>query len=186
MRKSVPVALLLLPLVPASALGWGGDHPQGKLHRLANWSEKLVELINSDGRAHGHWVNQSDEFFYQGNTEALNRFVERAAALKNPSLVVTLHAGSTRRSRLWGQKPELPYDWKLLVKSVAWARPATLQTAEGAPAHAIEIDIWIDKQVELEKIKLPAEVRVISGGELEKFISNHAPIGSKHPENENK
>ena len=57
-------------------LAAGGTHrkgPIGKVH--PDWSDALVGLINSDGRVHGHWVNANDEFFYQGDNAAVERFL---------------------------------------------------------------------------------------------------------------
>ena len=63
----------------------------------------LSELANWPSRVDGHWVNGNDEFFYQADTVVVNRFLVQCSKLKGTPSKVVIHAGSARRSALWGK-----------------------------------------------------------------------------------
>jgi hypothetical protein len=156
---------------------WGGDHvieADGKIkigiHE--DWPVGLENLINSGGCIHGHWVNANDEFFYKGDTATLNKFLEKYSTFKDTPLTLVIHAGSHRRSALWGEKPEKPYDWKLLVQKHGWGAPET-DSSNINEKYVVTLDVWIDRDIKLAEIIVPANVVVKSGGEIEDFISKH-------------
>lgn len=168
--------LLATCLLTPPAFGIGADHQidqDGNIRgaQSPDWPSGLAGLINSGPVFHGHWVNANSEFFYLGDTASLTRFLKRYATLKNTPLVVVIHAGSARRSELWGEKPKERYDWKVLV----------LRRGRGAPEKAdspdekwvVTVHVWIDRSVRLGELVVPGNVNVESGGEIETFIGKH-------------
>ena len=157
------------------ALGMGGDYridADGKfVPEQRDWPPGLVGLINSGPVFHGHWVNANSEFFFLGDTASLTRFLKRYSGLKNTPLGVVLHAGSARRSELWGDKPTERYDWKVSV----------LRRGRGAPEkpdnpkekYVVTVDVWIDHDIRLGDLVVPKDVQVKSAGGIEAFVTKH-------------
>jgi hypothetical protein len=174
-RSAVCLSAIASTLVCWQCLfAMGGNHRPGKIGKVhADWSDRLLELINFEGRVHGHWVNANDEFFYRGDTAALNRFLELYGKLEDTPLTVVIHAGSARRSALWGKKPEIAYDWKLLITRRGWGAPSDPKRPKDDPGYVVTVDVWIDGKVELEKLKVPEKIKAVSGGEIEKFVAGH-------------
>jgi hypothetical protein len=176
-RKSLFISLIAcLSLSPFSYLwAWGGDYIIGESGKIqtgqSDWSSGLVDLMNSSGCFHGHWVNANDEFFYQGDTALLNQFLKRYSTLNDTPLTVIIHAGSFRRSALWGEKPDKPYDWKLLVQKHGWGAPETSNSPN--EKYVVTVDVWIDRGIRLADLHVPDNVTIHDGNEIEDFISKH-------------
>jgi hypothetical protein len=145
-------------LLPNALFAMGGTHPKGPLGGThGDWPAGLPDLINSDTRVYGHWVNANDEFFYQGNTTALNQFLQMYSKLPDTPLRVVTHPGPERRSFLWGDEPRLPYEWKLLVVRRGWGAPEANRTKD-KPAYVATVDVWADGNVDLRQMIVPNNV----------------------------
>jgi hypothetical protein len=169
---------------------WGGIYTlnaEGKLQfsTSGDGPTGLVDLMNSGGCFYGHWVNANEEFFYQGDSALLNKFMERYSKLKNTPLTLIIHAGSHRRSVLWGEKPEKSYDWKLLIQKYGWGAPETAST-DADDKYVVTVDAWIDRGIRLADLDIPANVAVKSGGEIEDFISKYKTKQPMASEDKNK
>lgn len=116
-------------------------------------------------------MNDNDEFFYQGDTAVLNRFLEQCGGLKGTPSKVIIHAGSARRSALGDKKAELAYDWKLLVMRPVPGGAGDAPLPKDHSGYVLTVDVWLDGKIELEKLRIPATLKAESGGEIEKFIN---------------
>jgi hypothetical protein len=169
--NSVTVVLIVLTYCH-NALGIGGTHPKGVIGKVhPDWPDGLVKLINYDGRVHGHWVNANDEFFYRGDNAAFHRFMKQYSGLEGTPLMVTVHAGSTRRSALWGSKPEIAYDWKVLIERRRGRAPLDVAAPKRAAGYAVTVDVWLDGGVDLETLEVPVKVEAKPATEVDKSIS---------------
>ncbi len=164
------------------AFSMGGVHPPGKLGKIhSDWPDALLELINFDGRVHGHWVNANDEFFFEGDTAALEQFLSRYVKLQDTPLKLVLHSGSIRRSALWGEKPRAHYDWKLFVQRRGWGVPLDPKRPKNDPGYVVTVDVWLDGRVDLAKLGVPIQIGVESSGKtdqesssvIDDFIAKH-------------
>jgi len=168
-------ACLLACVCGAQVFAMGGDYQvnaDGKIVlQQADWPVGLGELINSGPVFHGHWVNANSEFFFLGDTASLARFLKRYGDLKNTPLVVVLHAGSARQSKLWGEKPADRYDWKVSVLKRGWGAPE--KPASQEDSWVVTVDVWIDHNIRLADLAVPKGVQLKSAGEIEAFISKH-------------
>ncbi len=165
------LAVLLGWLPSTTVLAMGGDHkvdPNGKVElSVHEWPAGVASLINSGGCFSGHWVNANDEFFFRGDAARFNAFLQTYGALTNTPLRLVIHAGSERRSLLWGDKPKEPYDWKLAVLKRGWCPPewnADVLTNRPAERYVVTIDLWTDKQVAQAEIVVPKNVEVKKTG----------------------
>ena len=170
--------MLALSALRADAMG--GDHPTGTLAASAkDWPGGLLDLVNFDGRVHGHWVNANHEFFFRGDAAAFSNFVELYAKVRDTALTLTIHVDGARRSALWGEKPNTEYDWKLYIQRRGWDAPIDPNRPKDQPGYVVSMDVWVDKRVKLKQVRLPTDVDVKAsgkaepGGEIGQFVKAH-------------
>ena len=174
--KSAIAACALLSVWTPHLLAMGSDHQIDEhgniISQQPEWPAGLAELINAGPVFHGHWVNANSEFFFLGDTGSLTRFLRRYSSLTNTPLVVVLHAGSARRSELWGEKPTDRYDWKVIVLKRGWW-PGLEKPASPQEQWVVTVDVWIDHDIRLADLVVPKNVQVKSAGEVETFVAKH-------------
>ena len=180
MKRHAAIALLFTCCL---ILGMGSDHPpvgpDSALAGNSDWPQGLVALANQPNRIHGYWVNSSDVFFYQGETQALNAFLADCAELENTRFQVVFHPGPKRAQSPWTNPDATDHgqaDWTL------YTTPFTLEDleqrqpgeplAEDAPFY-IQVDIYLGHQVSLEGLIVPDTAILRAGGEIEAFIHAH-------------
>lgn len=166
-----------------SALGLGADHRPGQpVHWSPEWPEGLRELLEPSDFVHGYFVNASDFFFYAGDTEALNQFLQQYAALEDTPLTLVLHPGQGMVASPWAKDDRKPFDWELKVLRRDHPEAAEA-TDEDDSAYVVTVHLWLGGEVELEGVEVPLDVKVKSGGEIEEFIAAHeAKQKAKAPE----
>jgi hypothetical protein len=159
MRRLFAFALIVaLPLLSTSeALALGRDLPKDYL-------EEHGQLVKGQIPVHGFMVNWTDTFFYSGDTADFNRFVEAYSKLENVELRVVIHVGSTKAQSPWDNKDrDIPADWSYHL----WNTGPIPKGGKPAPA---KVDVWLGSRIKLESLRIPANVEVVSGGEIEKFV----------------
>ena len=158
-------AILVVMLAPhAPVFAWGGNHPPEPVHPQDEWPAGLAELLNREERVHGYWVNANDFFFFAGDTDAFNEFLERYATLKNTPLRLVLHPGVGMTGSV-GVGRDIPFEWRVSVEK--WhSDPSKAPTL-------VTMELWLGGLVQLKKIEVPLSVEVKSGGEIEAFIAEH-------------
>jgi hypothetical protein len=93
------LALLGWAFTAAEVFALGSDHPKGPVSGNELWPAGLAEVASREDRVHGFWVNETDVFFYNGDSKAFNEFMEGYSKLKGAALRVVLHPG-TKKARL--------------------------------------------------------------------------------------
>ena len=112
---------------------------------------------------HGFMVNWEDTFFFAGDTAAFNKFVEGYGKRDDLKRRVVIHAGTKKARSPWDKADrDIPADWSYYV----W------NTGKPDPRHPApsQVDVWLGSRIKLEDLRIPANVEVVSGGEIEKFI----------------
>ena len=169
------LALWALAVCTSAALGLGGDHPTGKLvAQHDDWPAGLVDLVNEAGRVRGHWVNQNDFFYYQGDAAALNKFLARYAKLSDTPLTVVLHLAEDQRTGPLGKAATDAFDWKLEVIRRGWGAPLEPLRPKDKPGYVVTVHVWLGSTITLKKLEVPRDVKIQSAGDLEAFIKDHA------------
>jgi hypothetical protein len=175
MNPTTRTCIPCMVIAAAATLAWamGGNHPKGEIKAAhGGWPDKMISLINGHDRVHGHWVNANDEFFYRGDAAALEKFLTDYAAIEGIGKKLVIHVASKRRSTLWGDRPDVPYDWKLLICKSRWGGDWGLPPP-GASGYTTQIDVWLGTDICLEDLRVPNEIPIESAGELEAFIRCH-------------
>lgn len=165
MCRLFPIAIVGIALLPMLAFGMGADHRSGDLPPHDGWPTGVHDIVNQANRVHGFWVNSSDTLFYRGSQADLHKMIRELAAVPNVNLVVVLHAGAGVAESPWSKKPVGPADWSVTIFG---DQPITRHQEN------ITIDIWFGGSLTLSDLVIPPSVTVNSGGEIEKFIQEHA------------
>ena len=166
-----------------------GHHPPGvPVAGSPDWPEGTKELVNREGRISGYWSDgfgaRTDSLFFAGDTDAFNEFVAQYAMLKDTPLTLVLHPGRGLPRSPWDK--EIPFEWKVHILHLdpypAAPEAATpvgeldirsLIVPEEARTDVVTVNLYLGGQVELDKVKVPLNVEVKSGGEIEQFIAAH-------------
>jgi hypothetical protein len=148
----------------------GADHPQGPVTGNELWPEGLKGLANRPDRVHGFWVNETDVFFYDGDGKAFNQFMDAYAKLKDTALRVVIHPGRKKARSPWDKaERDIPVAWSLHGSSDPLDNNAVQQAGR---RYYSRVDVWLGSQLKLEELRIPDNVEVVSGGEIEKFIAD--------------
>src|SRR5262245_47524439 len=150
----LPLVLGWFALTTPEALALGRDLPKDVL------AEQGPNCV------HGYMVNWTDTFFFAGDTAAFNKFVEGYSQRTNLELRVVIHVGTTKARSPWDQVDRnIPADWSYYV----WNTGAPV--VAGGKRAPSRVDVWLGSRIKLEDLRIPANVEVVSGGEIEKFIA---------------
>jgi len=159
MVRSVVLVLVLgvYAVTAPKALALGRDLPKDYL-------EEHGQLVKGQIPVHGFMVNWEDVFFYAGGTAEFNRFVEAYSKLENIEHRIVIHAGAKKARSPWDNEDRnIPVDWSYYVWNTGTA-------AKGGKPSPSRVDVWLGSRIKLEDLRIPANVEVVSGGEIEKFI----------------
>jgi hypothetical protein len=144
------LVLGLFVFTPPKALALGRDLPADV---LAQQGPNCV---------HGFMVNWTDTFFFAGDTAAFNKFVEGYSKRNDLKLRVVLHVGTKKARSPWDTADrDIPVDWSYHVWNV------TPDPSNPAPS---KVDVWLGGRIKLDELRIPANVEVVSGGEIDNFI----------------
>ena len=172
MTISAVVGFLVMWCV-VSAFGLGADHPADRpVGGSPEWPVGLVDLVNRDQRVHGFFVNAND-FFFSGDTDALNEFLSFYAILKDTPLTLVLHPGGATAASPWDKETRTACEWEVSVLRRGWHPRAPEDSANKDARYVVMVDVWLGGQVELDTLQVPLSVEVKSGGEVEDFIAAH-------------
>jgi hypothetical protein len=156
-------------LIPTIAWGLGADHRSGAIDNN-QWPKGLAALVSGDNRVHGFFVNETDILFFRGDALALNTFLTKYSELLGTKLQLVLHPGKLEVKSPWDKQPrKIAADWKL------YAAPYEEGGAQPKSGEFVtRVDVWLGGSVKLEELRVPANVTVKSGGEIEAFVKEHA------------
>ncbi len=201
MKKAI-VAIAVVFVSLTCCIGVFGDtelSTGGPVVPSADWPEGVKELVNREARVHSYWgkgvfltrsvvlggaekevqacpVTVHEFFCFADDTNAFNDFLAQYAMLKDTPLTLVLHPGCGGASSPWEKEKQIPFDWQLTILRRGWesryphAPPGPVY---GIATEAVMTDLWLGGQVQLDKVEVPLNVEVKSGGEIERFIAAH-------------
>ena len=172
MRKVAVAGMILTLLIPAVAWALGSDHPKQPVNN-DKWPKGLADLVNADNRVHGYFVNWQDVFFFKGDTVAINDFLDKYAQLRSVKLHLVIHAGRLVVRSPWDEQPrDIEADWQLYATRFT---PDQVQDGRVKPGPFVtRVDVWLGGAIKLDELRVPKNVVVDSGGEIETFVKKHA------------
>jgi hypothetical protein len=172
---------VLLAVTTSDALGWLHVFPEKDLKSMGRRSfvGGLIEQQAEEDPAftapsYGYMINSASYHFFNGDTTALNRWLEKEAlgleAVRTETTVakVVIHTGTgDYKSPANLDQIKRRADWSL-------AHIPDFSVSEGGkkivPTLDIKIHVWISDKMRLDELKIPQGFVVESGGEIEQFI----------------
>lgn len=177
MRKLLLCVVAVLACVSSAdrASPWAMTQPYGTgriypIWRTGAMPKDILNLMNFPGRVYGGNgffgdYGQFENLYFQGDAQTFNRFLVQYARLKMKPLFVTIRVGQPVVRGMFGAKveKEIRYDWQY----TRWIpnKPEQPET--------VSVDLWIGGSIRLDEIRVPQNVELRSGGEIEKFIAEH-------------
>lgn len=199
MRRLACLFVIGVLMVACSASAWALASvydPKNPIIQQTNWpgvavdelgsplpgtsdSPSLADLLNSRKIVYGYWINwHTDCFFYSGDTEEFNKFLELYSKVYETPHTLVIHVGPAVTGNIdILNTGTIPFDWK--VELASNMEPTTLSGVnviefdEGPTKRPAIMHLWLGRNVELRKIVVPAKVTVEDGGEIAKLITEH-------------
>jgi hypothetical protein len=114
---------------------------------------------------HGFFSNESTVAYYFGDAAQINLDLPKLLEGRYATRTVVLHVGTMPAATSWDKKARDTFaDWSIQT----FDDPA--DATKAVPRMRLQVDIWLGGKINLEKISVPKEFEVVSGGEIEKFI----------------
>lgn len=177
-----------------SAEAWVWRLPENMLNdplksRL-DWSfneNKEPELEVADRPFFGYVNHSIEHFFYKGDTARLNKFLlstQNTAKLipmsgwySSVDLKCVMHTGVSHAGMPWdaGKDAKDRSQWKMVIVPNYHVDREEKQVRQ---TLTVNIHVWIDEKIDLEKLIVPEQFEVLSGGEIEKFIEARPTVHS--------
>lgn len=155
LRLILMVIALSLVTGTRSTFALGADHPKQTVS-ATSWPKGMSNLVNSPERIHGYFVNAHDVFFFAGEQERFDQFLRDYAKIDGVvSHKIVIHSGLGRAKSPWQKDEGLSCDWMIDGCPSSWKRSEP--TAEG---YILEVHIWEDGKIQLEKGRIPKGVTV--------------------------
>jgi hypothetical protein len=148
----------------ASRHGWSSDLK----HLVVR--EGIVYALETDAPTFGKGYHNVTVCFV-GDTDAFNDVVKQYAKLTDTPLTLTLYAGRGVARSLQDDKGSgIAFDWQIRIVRTGWM---SREPAERGKPPTVMLQLWLGGDVELDKVKVPPNVEVQSGGEIERFVAAH-------------
>ena len=141
--KTLAVAALVAVCIPNAANALLDEYPDGPVSSPA-WPEGWASLISQDSRVYGYFLNQSDCFYFAGDTAQCNSFLADYAALLRRSEVVFLAQGPGVVTKQFKDE-RVAFDWEL---SIGGSSSILLTIHPGGKVKLGELRVPLDLQVQ--------------------------------------
>jgi hypothetical protein len=168
MRKILRWSILAITVaalaVPALALGMEkfGNEPLGE----GNYKEwpGIMPVVNHPSRVYQQWVNGNEYLFYKGDTADINATLRKFADAKIGGSEVVLRPGPGEASTF--RQSKIPYTHDLhLMGGIAGYLTTRDKGSNVWPDHPV-LSIYVGPGIELDKLVVPAELKVTTIQEL--------------------
>ncbi len=160
--KTFTACLTALLFFAASAYPLGMDTGTQPAVQQDGWPKGAVELANDPHRVSGYWVNQSDVFFFAGDTAAFNAFLVRYAALSGEETphILTIQPGPGTTTRLGEKEPKIHYEWFMKITRAGWDGEQHYNPDPKIDRFPVRVRIGLATggAVDLQAVELPANV----------------------------
>jgi len=160
-RKTICATLTGCALVLAcwKAYGLGGNHPNNlPVRSNGNWPEGMADLVNTNDRVSGYWVNDGDFFFFSGSATNFTRFLRAYSNIQGivDKHTLVLHEGVGAAKSAYGEKTGLSCDWELHGIGNGWKAGVITN-------YVLEVHFWTGGKFSLSDVSIPENIEVKKG-----------------------
>jgi len=168
-RKTAALAVLVLALTGGAAWARGEEHfgnePLGEANYAA-WPG-IAGVVNHPSRVYHYWVNGNEQFYYHGDTAALNDVLRRFATVVGDGKKVVLRPGpGTAMS--FSRDKAIPFGWDLQIVGGVSAHLATHDQGDKVWSPHPVLSIYVGGGVDLQKLEIPRGLTVAPVVEVSK------------------
>ncbi len=162
------LAFALLALSP-SGRAWAGGLEHFGNHDLgeANYRDwpGVMPLVNHPSRVYHTWYNGNEDFYFRGDTTALNDALRKFAASKAEVHEVLLRpapcvAVSSSRAKT------IPYNWNLHIVGGFAPHLTTLDRGNKIWSKHPTMTVCVGRDIDLDKIEVPEGVSIVDLADL--------------------
>jgi hypothetical protein len=139
-----------------------GDRPISEQNYRA-WP-CIMPLLNSQIWVYHSWVNGNEQFYYRGDTAALNDVLQKFAAVKAEVHEVLLRPGPGMATSFSGK--QIPYTWDLQIVGGISHHLTTLDQGDKIWSKSPTMTVCVGEAIDLTKIKIPDSISVVGLGDL--------------------
>ena len=163
-RLATTLALLLVSQICLGAATSESGNKPLSAKNYEDWPN-LVDAINDESRVFQLWVNGNESFYYRGGTHELNRVLKEFAETKYPELNVVILPGPQASKEFI--KDKFQYDFRINI--IGGITRAFVQRQKMEQVHSLipTLTIYLTKEIQLDKIVIPDNVRLLQLYDLE-------------------
>jgi hypothetical protein len=124
----------------------------------------VMPLVNHPSRVYHSWVNGDEQFYYRGDTKALNDALQKFAAVNTEVHEVLLQPGPGITHSFDTQT--IPYNWNLHIIGGVSRHLTTLDQGEKIWSKSPTMTVCVGGDIALEKTEIPTGVSVVDLSDL--------------------
>ena len=160
--------VLALSIVTATEVfGLGEETFGNKQFSKANFSDwpNVMPVVNDTHRVYHSWVNGNENFYFQGNTEALNLALKSFALVTAEKRTVILRPAPGRVSSFNGEQ-KFVFNWQLHLLGGIAKHMSTRDQGSNVWDPNPELTIYVGGDIVLNMIEIPQNVDVLQLADL--------------------
>jgi tetratricopeptide (TPR) repeat protein len=160
------IAGLLLAALPGQVAGMGEEEFGNRaVHAQPEWSPGVLDIVNDTHRVYRVWVNGNEDFFFQGDADALNAALEAFARVAIDVREVIVLPTPGRQKSFDGKT--VSFDWSLKVPSGIYLHVAREEKCTRIHARAPVLTIHAaGGKVDPAKLRVPKGLAVLMAKDL--------------------
>lgn len=164
-------AVLLAVLVTSRNFGLGeesvGNDPLNG-NNYTDWPG-IMDVINDKARVYRQWVNGDERFYFEGDTDALNKALKQFAKTTGKVKEVIIRPGSAKAGTF--HDGHVTYDWDLHIMGGIAAGLTRDKVGSLIWPKDPRMTIYIGKNIKLEKLEIPDGLTVVELKTLKERIT---------------
>ncbi|MGA2034410.1 MAG: HEAT repeat domain-containing protein [Thermoguttaceae bacterium] len=168
MMKNMLLPVFLLALCPSDRV-WalGEEHFGNAPLNEADFQDwpGIMPLVNHPSRVYHKWVDGNEQFYYRGDTAALNDALRQFAASKSAVHELLLRPAPCIAESLNGVK-EIPYNWNLHIVGGDARFETTLDQGSKVWSKSPTMTVCVGGDIDLGKIEIPKGVSIVDLADL--------------------
>jgi HEAT repeats len=134
-----------------------------------NWPG-IMPVVNHNSRVYHSWVNGNEQFYYHGNNESLNDALQKFSETDSKVREVVLRpAPGTVYS--FNKEKKYEFNWNLHIVGGIASSMAKRDLGANIWSKNPILTIYVGGDIQLDKIKIPAGVKVLELSDLEERYS---------------
>ena len=170
------IMLALVVVVCPSVFGVSGEVDISRpIVQQTDWPAGVADVLNSQKPVYAFFVNFQDNYYYSGDAAAFNDFMARYAELSGIPHTLVLHCGrgevKDRIADSADGQPSYAFDWYVFV--VPPMIPDGGLDKSSPYKRYVTVNLYLGCNIQLSDIKVPGNVTVKPGKEIDQFIKKH-------------